>query len=459
MVEDEGLHQRQPATLSGPVQWIAWITAVLISLTSSFDIFMVVNAGGNYRFCQIITPVLVALAILKAACGKPRPVLGATPLLIWFLFQCAFIPSTGFWPKSLGYCLWLALNLALVFSCVQLFSDNAKALAALLRWYVYSFGLIATFGIVQFTLPALGLPGIYITQWWVEGDFPRANGFSYEPSYFATYLLIGFVFVASLRRQGSTLLSTRMLTAVYWLTIAGIVVSSSRMGILFLVLYVVLTQLAPWLSLFRDARKCRVSFNKVRAVVPSVVLVACIAPVTTVAVMVLQRNPAVALMFLSGTGISDTAAHSVIEREDSLEETLNVFLNHPVIGRSLGGVSWAIADLNGVSIHSFEESKEFEGMSVFAEVLAASGVIGFVPFVWFLVVSIRKPLKLSTAAAPFYSILLRALIHSLVFAWAILQFNQNLLRPYLWVHLAVLACVYAAARQSVLAPAEAKVAG
>ena len=447
MAEVEGRDQRQPASLSRPVQRTALIIAVLISLTSSFDIFMVVNAGGNYRFCQIVSLVLVVLAVLRATRGKPRPVLGAVPLSIWFLFQCAFIPSTDFWPKSLGYCLWLALNIALVFSYVQLFSDDARALSSLLRWYVYSFGLVGTLGIVQFMLPVFGFPGIYIVQWWVEGSLPRANGFSYEPSYFATYLLIGFVLVASLRRLRSTLLSARALTVVYWLTMAGIVVSSSRMGILFLVLYVVFSQLKPWLSLIMDLGKFHISLDRVRALAPSVVLSACIVPVAAVGALALQRNPAITLMFLSGTGISDTAAHSVIEREDSFEETLRVFMNHPVIGRSLGGVSWAIADLNGVSVHSFEESKEFEGMSVFAEVLAASGVAGFIPFVWFLVATIRKPLKLSAATSPFYSSLLRALVHSLVFGWAILQFNQNLLRPYLWVHIAILACVYASARQ------------
>jgi hypothetical protein len=155
------------------------------------------------------------------------------------------------------------------------------------------------------------------------------------------------------------------------------------------------------------------------------------------------------LMLLNGTGVSDTAAHSVIQREDSLEETIAVFLEHPLVGRSLGGVSSAIADREGESIHSFEDSKDFEGMSVFAEILAASGVIGFIPFLWFLVETVRKPLKLARHVSPFYSSLLRALVRSLVFAWAILQFNQNVLRPYLWAHLAILLCVYAAAQRSI----------
>ena len=157
-----------------------------------------------------------------------------------------------------------------------------------------------------------------------------------------------------------------------------------------------------------------------------------------------ENNPLLLLIFLNGTGVSDVPAHSIVQRENSLEETIAVFLQHPLIGRSLGGVSSAIAENSGAVIHSFEESKNFEGMTVFAEILAASGVIGSIPFFVFLITTIRKPLTLARMAPPFYSSLLRGLVRSLVFAWAVLQFNQNVLRPYLWTHVAMLATVYAA---------------
>ena len=162
----------------------------------------------------------------------------------------------------------------------------------------------------------------------------------------------------------------------------------------------------------------------------------------------LENNPAVMLMFLNGTGLSDTAAHSVVERESAFADTLQVFLDHPLAGRSLGGVSSSIADLHGQEIQSFGDLKQFEGMNVFAEVLAASGVIGVIPFVVFLVVTIRKPIRLARVMEPSYAGLLHGLVRSLFFAWAILQFNQNLLRPYLWVHLAILASVYATGLQA-----------
>jgi hypothetical protein len=434
--------------LSEPMNRLALLTAALIVLTSSFDIFLVVQAGGNYRLCQIAAPILIVLAILRMVRAGRMETLGAKALAIWLIFQIVFIPVTGFWPKSLGYCLWLLLNLGMMFSFVQLFSDNVPALTKLLRWYTFSFAMIAVFGMVQFTLPLIGYGGPLVAQWWIPGLLPRANGFSYEPSYFATYLLIGFVFVGSLRHARSSLLPSKTLAGIYWLTAAGIVVSSSRMGIAFVFVDVILYSLKPWSYLLKDLVKARVVPRTLKALVPSIVYFALLAPILIGAGRFLESDPVIALAFLNGTGLADTAAHSVVQREDSLEDTLTVFLQHPIIGRSLGGVSSAIADLHGETIKSFEDSKAFEGMNVFAEALAASGIIGIIPFCCFLVNTIRKPLLLASHTVPSYATLLRALVRSLVFGWAILQLNQNMLRPYLWVHIAILAAVYNAALRS-----------
>ena len=417
-------------------------------LTSSFDIFLVINAGGNFRFCQIVAAILLVIAVLRFIAGARAPVLGLLPLCAWLTFQILFIPASDFWPKSFGYCLWLLLNIAMVFSFVQLFSDNRRTLTTVLRWYVCSFGAIAIFGFVQFTLPLLGYGGVLVTEWWIPDRLARVNGFTYEPSYFATYLVIGFVFIGSLRRAESPLLPSGVLATVYWITAAGIVISSSRIGIVFVLLDISLGYFGAWASLLRGLAKMRIAKKTLRALIPSLVRIVVVVALGIGAVDLLERNPATALMFLAGTGVADTTAHSVTQREGSLQDTVAVFLRSPFIGKTLGGVSSAIAELHGETVESFEASKPFEGMSVFAEALAGSGVIGIIPFLWFLVVTIRKPLRLARLTTPFYSVLLRALVRSLVFGWAMLQFNQNLLRPYLWVHIAILATVHAAALQS-----------
>jgi hypothetical protein len=422
------------------------VAAILILFTSSFDIFLVINVGGNYRFCQVVLTPLIGLGIIKTLWGNRLiPTLGSLWLLVWLLFQLAFIPATDFWPKSLGYCLWLLLNIGMMFSFVQLFSDDSRTVQILLKWYLYSFAFVAAFGLFQFTLPVFGLRSILITQWWIPGVLPRVNGFSYEPSYFACYLIIGFVLVSSLRRARSSLLTSAKLNWIYYLIGVSIIISSSRLGIVFLLIELFLGALAQWGSFFSDLKRLRIRRSRVRSLILSLLMCTFVITLLGGVVTLLRRNPILLLMFLNGTGVSDTAAHSVIQRENSLQETIAVFVQHPFIGRSLGGISSAIAEYEGGRVRSFEEAKKIEGMAVFAEVLAASGVIGFIPFLGFLVVTIRNPLRLARVVPPFYSSTLRGLVRSLVFTWAILQFNQNVLRTYLWAHIAILVTVYAAA--------------
>jgi hypothetical protein len=414
-------------------------------LTSSFDLVLIIQAGGNFRFCQLAAAVLFILAIVRVWRSGTIPTLGALSLSIWLFFQVLFIPVSEFWPKSVGYCLWLALNAATVFSFVQVFSDDLHAVKTLLRWYVYSFGIIALFGIVQFIFPLLGYKGMLITQWWIPDRLARVNGFSYEPSYFATYLLIGIVFVGSLKHANSSLLSARTLSVIYWLGICAIVVSSSRLGIVFVVVDALLYQTRTCARFLREAAQGRIVPGTIKALGMPALALTLLITLSVGVVKAVERNPELVLMFFAGTGISNTTAHSVIERENSLGDTFTVFLKHPFFGQSLGGVSSAIAELHGEPIRSFEDSKAFEGMNVFAEALAASGLFGIIPFLAFLVVTVRKPLKLATSVPTFYATTLRALVRSLFFGWAILQFNQNMLRPYLWIHIAILATVYAAA--------------
>ncbi|MBV9265908.1 MAG: hypothetical protein JO061_07055, partial [Acidobacteriaceae bacterium] len=423
--------QRPTAVLSRSLRRFSLLCAIGILFTSSFDIFLVVNAGGNYRFCQLALCPLILLSLIKVFRGQKIPTLGLSFLVIWFFFQVLFIPSTTFWPKSVGYCLWLLLDTAMLFSFVQLFSENASTLKLLLRYYVYSFAFVAGFGIIQFVLPLLGLPGLLVTEWWIPGVLPRVNGFSYEPSYFASYLIIGFVFVGYLKRRQSTLLTPRTLAGIYYVTAIAIIVSSSRLGIVFLVLDVAISKLPPLVSFLRQIRRGRVIRPHIRPFVFSFVSVAALLVASTGALTLLKNDPVLFFLFLNGTGIGDTAAHSIVERQNSFQQTLAVFAEHPLVGRSLGGLSSAIAEYEGNTIRSFDDAKTTDGMCVFAEVLAASGVIGFIPFLCFVLLTIRKPLLLARSAPPFHSAVLHGLVRSLIFVWAMLQFNQNVLRIYL----------------------------
>jgi hypothetical protein len=318
---------------------IAMVAAILVMLTSSFDVFLVVQAGGTFRFCHLVTLILVAIAALRIASRGEISTLGALPLFAWWMVQLVFIPVTEFWVKSLAYCSWLLLDLALMVSFVQLFSGNTRVLVKLLNWYLYSFGIVALFGSLQFFLGLVGLPAPFAEEWWIPGRIVRVNGFSYEPSYFATYLLIGFVLIRALKPQ------SRTIRIIFWLITIAIVLSSSRLGITFMLLDIVFSYLPKLSQVHRQPIRVR-----------KIALAAVISVCLVKAAAVLEDHPETITLLLGGTGLYGSAAHSVLDRENSFVDSLTVFEQYPLLGCSLVVVSYAIGELHGQRISSFKES-------------------------------------------------------------------------------------------------------
>ncbi len=395
----------------------------------SFDVFLVVNVGFNFRAAQILFAVPIVVGILKATKRAKWPI-AFNMLLAWSVFVLAFIPNTDFLMRSVGYGFWLMFSAALVFATVQLYSNST--IFDLLRWYVYSFLAIAVFGIIQFVLPLMGITPPLVAQWWIPDVLARINGFSYEPSYFATYLLIGWIMVMYLLEKRYYLLPKTHLFFIALVLTVAMVLSSSRMGWVMMGLWVVRYPLIFALKLLflKKTRYARYSLVLALCLIAGTGFLAYIGGVGSI------------LFLLQGTGIEGTAAHSVEERSEGLIDVLRIFYSSPIIGYSLGGLSSAIGALHSVDVSSFDVAKQFEGLGVFPQVLAASGLIGFIPFVLYIATIIVIPYRLSVQVPE--KVLLRCLVYALVFELIILQFNQNVLRPYLWLHIGLLSATYAA---------------
>jgi len=410
----------------------AFLVAALF--TSSFDIFLVLNLGFNFRITQILLLIPIGLAVANIV-QKKRAIwpLGFGWLLLWTMIIITFVPNTYFLARSIGYALWLLFNVFAIFAFVQFISTPSKAVG-LVRWYVYSFVFVAVFGLIQFVSPLAGLGNnLLITQWWFYGILPRVNGFSYEPSYFATYLLMGWVVCAYLLQSKSTLF-TRTHLQFYFLTISlALVLSTSRMGILMMLIWYIQypLQLLVRLGLGHFNKR----FFRITIIVLGVMLFLILLVIFVIGLDKL-------LFLFSGLGIFDTSSHSISERKVRMMDTLSLFINSPVIGYSLGGIGPAIAHLHGVTNIDFVAVKTYEGMCIFLEVLAASGLFGFIPFAIFIFLMVSRPLRLARKVLSEQSKILVALTLALIFELVILQFNQNILRPYLWLHLAVLAASY-----------------
>jgi len=423
-------------------------TAGIIFFTSSFDVFLSFHVGPNVRVAQFFMLLLLMAALVRNKAGLAFTFpLGGSCLILWWFVQLAFVPVAAMWQKSLGYCLWLGLDIALAFAMVNLFAGSRSTLHRMVNLYLYSFVFAACFGIVQFVLPLVGGPALLVQQWWTPGSVARANGFSYEPSYYATYLIMGIVTVGSLRRSGTSAYRGWKWTVSYWIMVLAVVLSSSRMGLLFVVLD---AATAPMYSLWKVVRAPRLAlFYRLSSVkIVALLLLICVAGLGAwEGLQWFRGNIATIEVLVGGTGLMGTGSYSVEERGDHLHDTLRVIQEHPLMGRSLGGITETIASFSGVRPTTFDEAKDYEGQSVFAEALAASGIPGSIPFFCFVAMTLVVPLKLARSCSLLSSAWLRALVRALIFEWTILQLNQNILRLYLWVHLAVLLTVFSGVKR------------
>jgi O-antigen ligase len=143
-------------------------------------------------------------------------------------------------------------------------------------------------------------------------------------------------------------------------------------------------------------------------------------------------------IFLAGTGINNTAAHSVTTRQGQFEETVQVFEEHPFIGRSLGGVSSRISEEHGV----VNDGKTYLGFPVFMDVLAASGLIGIIPFLVFVGANTFGMFRVIRRRWPDERAKwLRALVRAMIYECMVLVVDQNVLRLYVWFHVSMVAVV------------------
>lgn len=407
--------------------------------TASFDIFLVFKLGGTVRIAQLIMVLVCFGALAKAAQeGRiwwPR---GGWWLALWCFVQVLFLPLSIDFGFSLGYLFFLLFTVAGFYAAAHLYA-RSRYIEPLMKAYLFSYVFVAAFGAFQLVSPMLHLGDFLVAQWIVAKRWPRINGFCYEPSYFATYLIMGWIALVDLRSSKAHLTAARKW---HWLTIfVGVVLflSTSKTGWIFMAVEgsaraapCVLrwgrgmgTRLSSGYLIFRLPRWKLV----VLSVTGSILLLAGVAGLG----LAVNLN-----ILLSGTGLNNTASHSVTDRYESFINTVQVFEEHPFLGRSLGGVSSRISQLHGVP----NDGKTYLGFPVIMDLLAASGLIGIIPFLMFIWSNsfgmfgmIRK--KWPDERAKW----LRALVRALFYESFMLLADQNVLRLYLWFHLSIIAAV------------------
>ena len=412
---------------------LLWLVFIIFA-TSSFDIFFNLSLGGfNVRTCYLAAFAFTLIYAIQFSDAAKVRFIGSLSFVIWTVFVMAFFYNTQFIARNVGYIAWLFFNLFVCYAILKI-SDKVDS-ERLLRLYVISFLLIALAGILQFLLSSVGIH-ILVTSWWRFNKFPRVNGFSYEPSYFASYLLIGFVFLYHLTRKELYLFSKRNQILILLTVALAILLSTSRMGILFVVAifafdFVVMVGRAV----------VQLRITRVNLLISAVFIFGFLGTIIKIA-----SDDDLRARYLSGTGVESTASHSRDLRIRQMNDVYNIFMASPFEGYSLGGIAPAIAAYQGDKITVQKKAKEYEGLNIFLEVLAATGVLGFLFFAYWLFKFFKCNYMLSSGLHRFgfenEAIVMDALRKALIAELLILILSQNILRPYLWILIGMLNAFY-----------------
>ncbi|HKP98193.1 MAG TPA: hypothetical protein VJ385_20855 [Fibrobacteria bacterium] len=420
---------------------IHFLFLCVILYTSSFDKLLNFRiAGFSFRFCYlcILSMLFINLPRLKRYLLKQKEILGLIPLALWTLCLTGFVANTQFLARNVGYLIWHYIH---IFFLVLLVNNvrGRDAFMRLFKAYVFSFLFVAVFGLVQFAGGIVGV-NLLIEQWWFAG-LPRINGFSYEPSYFGSYLLIGWIMLFLLAQTRTRLFPGKSALAMFATASAALFLSSSRMSIFVAVFFVGMYSLnLVW----------RV-FLTLKARFFQIVFISMMVGMLGTGGGLTVKYWTYMEYFFSGLGIAGGSAHSSDYRKDTMRDTWNVFTRSPIVGVSLGGVASSIAEAEGIKVTSNQEARRHEGMNVFVEVLAASGAFGYLFFLAYFFSLFQKPFELMralTARDPEMSLILKAMLLALAFELLILSMNQNILRPFLWFHIAMLSLAFKIGRNS-----------
>lgn len=403
-------------------------------LFASGDVWPVIRIGFTFRLAQV--GILLAGALhLSNRNLRVRSFPGIVWLYGFVLWITLTLPASLFLERSVAYVLWAITDALTIVTFVHYF-DSETRVETLVRWYALGFIGLSCFGLLQF---ALGLRGIslLVQEWWIPGRIPRVSGLSYEPSYYATYLIPGWVFSAYLVETKATSPSPRLIRTCFISTTLALLLSTSRMGWLMMFLW----------ALFRASVRALRAF--LRGVLPRKSLVG-IWSTTLAAILVgtllVHYGTQVAAsarggMFLfQGVGLFGESASSSTSRIDELEKTWSAFRERPMIGSGIGALPVVIGAEKDEGVTSIAEAKAHEGMSVFVELLASTGLVGAILTFAFAATVVLRYHDVWSIAAPSHKLTLSAVAWGLVWIVLILQFNQNFLRIYLFVDLAVLMC-------------------
>lgn len=172
---------------------IRHICAALFILSISFDKFLVLDLGGfTFRISYGAELLFFLVTMASNAYRKDNPPYFLhNPLAKWMYFYIAVaflsVGISTLRTRSLLYSLWTVFDYIVIYLLALNYIQTRKDFYRFFRIFTIGVLIAATYGLLQILFSSVGIYLPLIAQ--RMGGIARINGFNYEPSYFAFYLM------------------------------------------------------------------------------------------------------------------------------------------------------------------------------------------------------------------------------------------------------------------------------
>ena len=399
---------------------------VALCITASWERFGTVTFGRFHAHPAEIASLVFATAVYGRSLWNGRAVsvsrLWAPAVTFGFVVVCSILWSVSA-SLRIGYAAWLVSDLVCVYIAAGEYLSSSQGWRKGVAWYLWGVVIASVFGLVQFALGVLHVAYPLVTEIGLHG-IPRANGFSYEPSYYALYLVSGVSVAASLWIDGCPAYTTSLVRWAAVLGGAAAVLSMARTGWLGLGVLGVALVVRSWPS-GRTRRRA------VWLVAGCVVCLALGLVLLPSAVTKFAEH-----LFASGFNVNNAA--SIRPRLAGMLAAALAFFRHPILGVGIGGEGAYLVAHFPALVGANTPARGAVATNVWLEIAVETGVVGFAVFLWLIGRHLRALKEMSRGTRDELSYIARAFLLSTAITFGVtFQFSPTVERTDVWVLLAV----------------------
>ncbi len=401
-------------------------------LTSSADQLYIEISLFHLKVNHILALMLLAWMILS----RPSWSFDRKLFMLFSTTVVSMAISTCFSPyisRSLGYLFVYLFTFSVYFILpynLVLFYGREK----LFTVYKAAFITTGVIALLQVVLSLFGIIAPFVGQF-IGNKIARGQALTYEPSYFALYM-IAFVMYCNAIYLFSMKKLFHWKAMLKLLGLNLLLLISTSTGAFFA--YGVFFAVCLGMQCFAWVRACNRQIMKKLLWLVSLFSLVFLGIALAAKDLFLQS-------FWKLCKVGFMAHHSFFERWQGILNAWNIFLEHPWFGVGVGGPGplfylqfYSRGDSTEFQNPSVESFKIFDPTNVGTELLASMGILGVITFGCFFrryfrsfhYVAKRSALPIKEKGVIY------ALLVSLIVMLIVLQFNQNLFRSYVWIHLA-----------------------